>query len=130
MWWIAALRAARKKWWFIFCGGCSYYTMKCNGMVELRIKRRLPGWRSQNGEPLRKSGIITAPGGYYTMKRSGMVSLRIKRRLPGWRWPEWRAVAQKCYINRFALRASRLEKEGGAWGGSRISVWTTPCLRV
>ena len=60
MWWIAALRAARKKWWFIFCGGCSYYTMKCNGMVELRIKRRLPGWRSQNGEPLRKSGIITA----------------------------------------------------------------------
>ena len=43
MWWIAALRAARKKWWFIFCGGCSYYTMKRSGMVELRIKRRLPG---------------------------------------------------------------------------------------
>ena len=64
------------------------------------------------------------------MKRSGMVELRIKRQLPGWRWPEWRAVAQKCYINRFALRVVRSEKEGEAWGGNRISVWTTPRLRV
>ena len=32
-------------------------------MVELRIQRRLPGWRSQNGEPLRKkTGAIMQQG--------------------------------------------------------------------
>ena len=38
--------------------------MQRSGMVELRIQRRLPGWRSQNGEPLRNNSRVC---GYYTI---------------------------------------------------------------
>ena len=65
---------------------------------------------------------------YHEVRRNGIVAHQ--EAVAGVAQPERRAVAQKWYNNRFALRAARSEKEGGAWGGSRISVWTTPCLRV
>ena len=44
----------------------------------------------------------------------------------------WQAGRSRlsCKAPRCSTRLKRSEKEGGAWGGSIISVWTTPPLRV
>ncbi len=46
--------------------------MQRSGMVELRIQRRLPSRRSQNGEPLRKKWYNSRVCGYYTIRAAGL----------------------------------------------------------